>query len=89
MAIGSEVRAKYGGRLDEALRRAIRAEIDGGDACLDAMTAAHSLARNFRFGTPQKEDAEIALSALRRIANRMEDEVRRRYNMPPRPERTS
>lgn len=84
MAIGSELRAKYGGRLDEALDRAIRAEIDGGHECLTAMTETHLLAKRLAFGTRRKEDAEIALSALRRLANDMEDEIRRRYGMPPR-----
>lgn len=84
MAIGRELRDKYGGRNDEAIRRAIRAEIDGGEWCLDALRLAHQLASRYIPGTDRHRDAQTALDALRRIADHMEEDVRRRYGMPPR-----
>lgn len=76
------IRAKYGGKTREAINRAIRAELLGGDACLDAMGLAHQLARKLsRDNLPGAADAQTALDALRRVANAMTDEVCQRYRL--------
>jgi hypothetical protein len=69
---------KYGGKSSQAINRAIRAELAGGNETLDGLDALHALTR--ASGSPE---AGAALDVLRGVAAAMEALVRRRYGMPP------
>lgn len=81
-----ELGEKYGAGNSRALvNRAIRAELVGGDKCLDALTCLDQLKIKWtdRGWTEGLADIDTALSATRRLRDRMVAEIRRRYGMPP------
>jgi hypothetical protein len=83
-----ELREKYGGHLDKAINRAIRAEIEGGNEALDKLThlagpAMHSHWKD-KQGRPTPEAAAYRKHE-REVVARMEAEVRRKWGIPPAP----
>jgi len=86
-----ELREKYGkSTAEQAVNAAIRAELPGGAALLDALEIAHKAAGRYQTGGTSRGDDPAAatvgrvLAALRAAKGAMEDEIRRRYDMPPR-----
>jgi hypothetical protein len=83
-----ELREKYGRGASPNTRtlinRAIRAELVGGDHCLDALNALDQLRQQWlEWGwTEGLAEIEDALAATRRLYGRLGAEVRRRYGMP-------
>lgn len=80
-----EIRDKFGGKLDKALNRAIRAEVTGGNEALDKLTLLAGAARHSGWTTPDgKETAEAAayFKHQKDVLGRMEAEVRRRWGVP-------
>jgi hypothetical protein len=80
-----ELREKYGGKLAKAINRAIRAEVEGGNAALDSLTrlsgpAAHS---GWLHPNGQPTDEAVAFEKQQRVVTRMENEVRQKYGLPP------
>ncbi len=81
-----DLREKYGkSNLRQAVNAAIRAELPGGNDVLDLLELTHHAADRLGW-----EDADGQPSLLRviherlaRAANAMEQEIRRRYGMPP------
>lgn len=81
-----EIRDRYGRNLKgrQAVNAAIRAELVGGDDCLDAMASLHRLATRLRQrGLDRADEAQAALDACRRVADAMSDEIARRYDLGP------
>jgi hypothetical protein len=79
-----DLRNKYGGSTRMAINRAIRAELAGGNECLDAMELCHKLVRRLGEHEPGGKVPSVAKVAYDRvagIADAMENEIRRRYNM--------
>ena len=76
-----ELREKYGGRTNEATNRAIRAEIDGGNDCLEALHRLHRLVKRYRVGSAHHTLVQQALDNIREIAESMTVEIRRRYSV--------
>lgn len=75
-----ELQQKYqASNSKAAIHRAIRAEIPGGTEALDALERIHQVHRGSR-----AKEAGIALAELRQVVAAMEEEIRRRYDMPPR-----
>lgn len=85
------LRSKYGGKISEALNRAIRAECPGGAAVLDRINDAHKICQRLGWGdntTSAKEPVHVtAYRWLIEIADDMEAAVRARYGLDPAPER--
>jgi hypothetical protein len=83
-----ELRAAHGGSSSrQAINRAIRAEIPAGALVLDRLQDWHRICDRLGWGHPG-EDEPLQVTAYRHlleIADEMEDEIRRRYGMPPRP----
>jgi len=83
-----ELREKYNAASSrQAMARAIRAEAPDGDSILAAESQAHG--RAARDGlvavlTGRPTNAAHQLSNARKRRNDAEDDIRRRYNMPPR-----
>ncbi len=83
-----DLRAKYrktSGSAREAINRAIRAELAGGDEVLDAIELFHKIVS--RAGEWEADGrtptiAQVAHDRLSMIANAMEAEIRQRYGMP-------
>lgn len=80
-----ELREKYGGKLPKAINRAIRAEIEGGNAALDRLMAlsgpaAHSGWKE-RTGVPTPEAAAYFKQQLN-VVGPMETEIRQKYDIP-------
>lgn len=73
---------KYGGRkLHATINRAIRAEIIGGNACLDALGNLDILIKKIlKYGRPGLQKARQAANLVTDIRNEMEDEIRRKYD---------
>lgn len=69
-----ELREKYGGSGAQALSRAVRAEIPGGNEVLDGLDRLNQIVRN----TSSPEAGE-ALNILRCVADAMRAEILRRY----------
>lgn len=78
-----ELRAKYGGTYGEALRRAVRAETDGGDDVLNAMALLHRIARRYPRGAEPHRHAQAALDAMGRLARLLEEGIERKYGCTP------
>lgn len=79
-----EIREKYGRNLKarQAVNAAIRAELVGGDDCLDAIASLHRLATRLRQrGLDGADDAEAALDSCREVAEAMSNEIARRYGL--------
>jgi hypothetical protein len=80
-----ELREKYGGKLAKAINRAIRAELPGGNAALDKLTALAGPARHSgwkdRRGIPTPE-ATAYFKHKRDVVDRMEADVRQRWGIP-------
>src|SRR5688572_8485462 len=81
-----ELREKYGGHLDKAINRAIRAEIPGGNEALEQLTKLASAARHSHWhdkaGRPTPE-ATAYFKHKQDIVDRMADDVRRRWGVAP------
>ena len=81
-----ELRAKYGGKLDKAINRAIRAELPGGNEALDKLTQLAGAARHShwkdRAGRPTAE-ATAYFRHQREVVEPMEAQVRRKWGIPP------
>lgn len=80
-----ELREKYGGKLAKAINRAIRAEIAEGNAALDTLTqlsgpAMHSKWTD-RSGNPTPE-ATAYYKHKREVVDKMENTIRRKWNIP-------
>lgn len=76
---------KYGRGNSRALvNRAIRAELVGGDHCLDALNALDQLGRKWRDRgwTEGLADIEEALARVHALRRQLAAEIRRRYDMP-------
>src|SRR6476646_5791199 len=80
-----ELREKYGGKLDKAINRAIRAEIPGGNEALDTLTNLAGAARHSHWedhkGRPTPEAAAY-YKHQRDVILRMEAVVRRTWDIP-------
>lgn len=79
-----DLRAKYGASLKgrAAVNAAIRAELVGGEDCLDALELLHRLTTRLRErNLPGADDAQNALNAARACANVMSDEIAERYGL--------
>lgn len=77
---------KYGRGNSRALvNRAIRAELVGGDHCLDALNALDQLRQKWRERgwTEGLADIEAALRHVQSLDARLRAEIRRRYDIPP------
>lgn len=81
-----ELRERYGGKLDKAINRAIRAEVAGGNEALDKLTQLAGAARHSHWedkqGRPTPEAAAY-FKHQREVVGRMEAEVRQRWGIPP------
>lgn len=78
------LRAKYGGNPRDAINRAIRAELVGGDAVLDALGLVHHAHRKLLDrNLPGIEQAAIAADALQELRDVMAAEIGRRYGLDP------
>jgi hypothetical protein len=83
-----ELREKYGGKLVKAINRAIRAEVPGGPAALDTLTALAAAARQSRWTDRAGKDTPEAVAYykhLREVVGRMDAEVRKRWGVTPDP----
>ena len=84
----SDLKAKYGSSATRRVlvNRAIRAELPGGAAVLDAMQAAHglneALLKRYR-DSSQCQQSQQVLDLLRTAANAMSDEIATRYGLEP------
>jgi len=81
-----DLREKYGakGKARQAINAAIRAELPGGEETLDALELFHKIV--LRVGELEADDktptiAQVAHDRLAEIADAMEDEIRRRYQI--------
>lgn len=75
---------KRGGPAREAINRAIRAELVGGNEALDALTKLHEMQHAIiRRGMPQREIdiCQVAMERIAGIVAAMESEIRRRYQL--------
>jgi hypothetical protein len=72
----SDLAAKYGAskNLRQLINAAIRAELPGGAAALDALYTARTAAAESAIG-------EDCLTSVRQIIDAMADEIRRRYGL--------
>src|SRR5687767_11790267 len=81
-----ELRERFGGKLDKAINRAIRAEVAGGNEALDKLTQLAGAARHSHWedkqGRPTPEAAAY-FKHQREVVGRMEAEVRQRWGIPP------
>jgi len=80
-----ELRAKYGGKLAKAINRAIRAELEGGNAALDTLTklagpAVHSGWKTAD-GSPTDEAAAYS-KHKKNVVDKMEAQIRRKWGIP-------
>ncbi len=79
---GHPLRAKYGGNPRDAINRAIRAELVGGDAVLDALGLVHHAHRKLLDrDLPGIAQAAIAADALQELRDLMVEEIARRYDL--------
>ena len=81
-----ELRTKYGGKLDKAINRAIRAEVAGGNEALDRLTQLAGAARQSRWKDHAGRDTPEAAAYFKHqqdVVGRMEADVRRRWGIPP------
>lgn len=78
-----DLREKYGkGKGREVVNRAIRAELVGGDDCLDALQLMHRLTTRLKDRQiAGAADAQLALDAVRRISEIMAAEIAKRYDL--------
>lgn len=82
-----ELRETYGkksGSAREAINRAIRAELPGGNEALDALTLFHEMKHRLDATGENRQAADICQVAMERVAGiaaAMEREIRKRYGM--------
>lgn len=83
------LRRKYGGKTAEAINRAIRAEVPGGDEALDRLRDWRMICSRLGWGDglPEEPLHVTAYRHLLEIVDAMEEAVRERYGLPPAPER--
>jgi hypothetical protein len=79
------IREKYGGKLDKAINRAIRAELPEGNEALDKLAklsgpAAHA-SKGARGGEPIPEVK--AFEKQKRVVAQLEAKIRKKYGLPP------
>lgn len=85
------LRSTYGGRTDEAINRAIRAECPGGRETLDAVNDWHKICTRLGWGdradhgTGAEPLHVTAYRHLLSILDAMEARVRDTYGLPPKP----
>jgi hypothetical protein len=80
-----DLKAKYGGgNTRTTINRAIRAELAGGNECLDAVHALEQLRREWasRGFTEGMGDVEAALRHAGAVYERLKAEILDRYEMP-------
>lgn len=81
-----DLQAKYGrGNSRALINRAIRAELVGGDYCLDALNSLDQLKHQWKQRGWTKGLLEInrALAEVQKLYAYMRSEIRTRYGMPP------
>src|SRR5438046_1944809 len=80
-----EIREKYGGKLDKAINRAIRAELPGGNAALDKLTELAGPARHSgwqdRSGNPTPE-AVAYFKHQRQVIDKLHAVIREKWGLP-------
>ena len=78
-----DLREKYGkGKGHEVVNRAIRAELVGGDDCLDALPLVNRLVRRLRErGFAGTDESQRALDALRECSEVMANVIADRYDL--------
>ena len=83
------IRQHYGGKTSEAINRAIRAECPGGAQALELLTALKSMCDRYGWEGDGGGTTPIAAAYERalEVVDAMEDAVRRRWGVGPRPER--
>jgi hypothetical protein len=71
----------------DLINRAIRAELPGGNECLDALAFFHEMKHrlNETRGEPAAAVCQAAMDRLALVADAMEAEIRRRYAITPPP----
>jgi hypothetical protein len=81
-----ELREKYGGKLDKAINRAIRAELPGGNEALDKLTDLAGPAWRSGWytknGKPTPE-AQAYFEHQKNVVEPMEATIRRQWQVPP------
>ncbi len=80
-----ELREKYAaGNQRDAINRAIRAELPGGNAVLDLLELTHHAAQRLGWREPDGSSSLLCVihERLCAAAAEMENEIRRRYGMP-------
>ncbi len=79
-----ELRAKYGGKLDKAINRAIRAEIPEGNAALDTLARLSGRAASSGWTDPLDHptpEATAFLQHQRTVVNAMIGKIRQKYGI--------
>jgi hypothetical protein len=78
-----DLKVKYGQSLKthEAINRAVRAELIGGDHCLTSLACLSEMRRKFLERGFNTLDVEIALKHVTILADGMKSEIRRRYEI--------
>lgn len=81
-----ELREKYGGKIDKAINRAIRAETPGGNAALDTLTKLSGPAWRSGWtdasGNPTPE-AQAYLKHQKSVVDPLIAKIRKTYGLPP------
>ena len=81
-----DLRARYGGTGNSRalVNKAIRAELVGGDHCLDALNALDQLRQQWlaRGWTEGLDEINAALGHVHRLYARLRAEIRDRYGLP-------
>ena len=81
-----EIREKYGGKLDKAINRAIRAEIPEGNAALDTLEKLSGPAAHSGWTDPDGQPTPAAVAYFRHkhnVVDRLIAKVRQNWNLPP------
>lgn len=77
------LRTKYGGRLDEAINRAIRAECPGGNEALDTMTLIKQMLDRHGWTGPDGKPTPLSMAfrRVREIVEAMDEAVCHTYGV--------
>lgn len=83
------LKREFGGKTSEAINRAIRQTIPGGDQALDALTLARQIAqrRGWTEADGSPSVAATLYKSILKIVDEMEAAIRADYKLPPRPPR--
>jgi hypothetical protein len=82
----AELKKKFGRNAKSMMNRAIRAECHGGGEALEALTLARNLTHHRGGVEADTMEAELYLAVLE-IVDAMEDAIREKYSLQPRPSR--